>query len=170
MFVNVSLGTEDLHAPNLVLQGNGVRTAGMIVPASMELSAILLLENVLVHQDGMANNATLNVHIGLTVKTVRSVATVKTEAVVTTFQALALAPQDGEELYAMSRAHQALMEVNANLLANARMGVHAIQFMENATAQEDGRDKCVPILAPKGLSGWIARTDAIATTGLCVTT
>ena len=45
-----------------------------------------------------ANNATLNVHIGLTVKTVRSVATVKTEAVVTTFQALALAPQDGEEL------------------------------------------------------------------------
>ena len=40
---------------------------------------------------------------------------------------------------AMSRAHQALMEVNANLLANARMGVHAIQFMENATAQEDGR-------------------------------
>ncbi len=37
----------------LVLQGNGVRTAGMIVPASMELSAILLLENVLVHQDGM---------------------------------------------------------------------------------------------------------------------
>ena len=45
-----------------------------------------------------ANNATLNVRIGPTVKAARNVATVKTEAVVTTFQELVLAHQDGKEL------------------------------------------------------------------------
>ena len=44
-----------------------------------------------------ANNATLNVRIGPTVKAARNVATVKTEAVVTTFQELVLAHQDGKE-------------------------------------------------------------------------
>ena len=36
-----------------VLQGNGVKTAGTIVLASMELSATLWRESVLVHRDGM---------------------------------------------------------------------------------------------------------------------
>ena len=45
-----------------------------------------------------ANNATLNAHIGPMVKAAKSVATVRMEAVVTTFQELVLARPDGEEL------------------------------------------------------------------------
>lgn len=168
-FVNASPDMVGALAQNLVLQGNGVRTAGMIVPASTEPSATLLPANVLVHQDGMANNATLNVRIGPTVKAARNVATVKTEAVVTTFQELVLAHQDGKELYAMSRAHLALMGVNANPRANAKTGAHATQSMANAIVRGDGRGKCAPILVLQGLLEWIARTAVTATTELCAT-
>ena len=40
---------------------------------------------------------------------------------------------------AMSRAHQALMGVNANPRANAKTGAHVTQSMENAIVRGDGR-------------------------------
>ena len=40
---------------------------------------------------------------------------------------------------AMSRAHQALMGVNANPPANAKTGAHATQSMANAIVRGDGR-------------------------------
>ena len=39
----------------------------------------------------------------------------------------------------MSRAHQALMGVNANPRANAKTVAHVIQSMENAIVLADGR-------------------------------
>ena len=41
----------------------------------------------------------------------------------------------------MSRAHQALMGVNANPRANAKMVAHVIQSMANAIVLVDGRYK-----------------------------
>jgi len=40
---------------------------------------------------------------------------------------------------AMSRAHLALMGVNANPRANAKTGAHATQSMANAIVRGDGR-------------------------------